>query len=429
MATILPQTAQRIRLIEDRVLRTLALWGYQEIIPPTFEYLDVLQAGLESDLIEKSFKFPDRATGRILLLRPDVTAQIARIVAMGMIPDRPPLRLSYRTTVFRYEPQHAGREQETFQVGAELIGADDVATDSEMIALMIDCLSELGLPSFRISLGHVGFFKGLLSESGLSRDGQKLAEQATARKDLPGLEALLIRERVSKKRARAILDAPGLYGGEEVLRRGRRLAGRSRPLRTALDRLAAVYGVLCAAGMQDRLVLDLGEFRGFDYYDGIVFDIFADGIGCELGGGGRYNHLIGRFGRDLPSTGFAFDVDRLFRAMERIASPSSLTAVDLVVTGPTRRADRVFQAARRLRDAGVRVLQGRAVSDLRSAQRTAVDEARRVRANGVVLVGLSGQREDEALVLTIVSDKTVSRSVMKLKDVPDAPWRARRRLP
>jgi ATP phosphoribosyltransferase regulatory subunit len=113
MATILPHTARRFRLLEERLLRTLARWGYQEIIPPTFEYLDVLQTGLEPELIEKCFKFADRLTGRILLLRPDVTAQIARIVAMGMIPAEPPLRLCYRTTVFRYEPQHAGREQES----------------------------------------------------------------------------------------------------------------------------------------------------------------------------------------------------------------------------------------------------------------------------------------------------------------------------
>src|SRR5918996_397271 len=191
MATILPQTAQRVRRLEDVLLRTLGHWGYQEIIPPTFEYLDVLSAGLEPDLIEKCYKFSDRTTGRILLLRPDVTAQIARIVAMGMVGTRLPLRLCYRTTVFRYEPEHAGREQEIFQVGAELIGADDVATDAEIIGLMVDCLRQLGLPSFRISLGHVGFFKGLLARSGLSAEGQKRAEQAAARKDIPRLEEIL----------------------------------------------------------------------------------------------------------------------------------------------------------------------------------------------------------------------------------------------
>ena len=149
------------------------------------EYLDVLSPGLEPELIEKCYKFADRTTGRILLLRPDATAQIARTVAMGMMGAQLPLRVSYRTSVFRYEPEHAGRDREIFQVGAEYIGADDAAADSEMLTLMIECLKRVGLRSFKISLGHVGFFKGLLVRAGLSPAGQKRAEQAAARKDLP----------------------------------------------------------------------------------------------------------------------------------------------------------------------------------------------------------------------------------------------------
>jgi ATP phosphoribosyltransferase regulatory subunit len=100
-----------------------------------------------------------------------------------------------------------------------------------------------------------------------------------------------------------------------VIARGRKLAGNDTVLLQSLDRLATVYQSLCEDGYQNALFLDLGEFRGFDYYDGIVFDVFAEGIGVELGGGGRYNHLIGRFGRNLPSTGFALNVDRLFRGI------------------------------------------------------------------------------------------------------------------
>src|SRR5437867_6336907 len=313
MATILPHAARRVRHLEETLLTTLGRWGYQDIIPPTFEYLDVPSAGLEPESIEKCYKSADRTTGRILLLRPDVTAQIARIVAMGRVGRNVPLRRCYRATVFRYEPEHAGRDREIFQVGAELIGLDDVASDSEIVALMVECLKQLGLPAFKISLGHVRFFKALLAKSGMSLYGQKRAEQAAARTDLPRLGGILCAERVPGKQARGILEAPGLYGRDEVLERGRVLAGRDRQLRATLERLTQVYRLLVWAGMRDHLLLDLGEFRGFDYYDGVVFDVFATGVGCELGGGGRYNHLIGRFGRDLPSTGFALDVDRLFR--------------------------------------------------------------------------------------------------------------------
>lgn len=315
MATILPEAACRFRAIESDLIGVLAGRGYDEIILPTFEYLDVLAPGLEPELVEKCYKIPDRATGRLLLLRPDATAQIARTVAMGMMGDRMPLRLAYRTTVFRHEPEHAGRDREIFQVGAELIGADDPLSDREIIALLIECLRKLGLSRFKVSLGHVGFFKGLLARAGLSSAGQKRAEHAAAKKDLPKLHEILRQEKISARFAQMILEAPELSGNADVIARGRRLAGNDRTLTKSLDRLAQVHRLLSHAGYQDVLFLDLGEFRGFDYYDGIVFDVFAEGIGVELGGGGRYNHLIGRFGRNMPSTGFALNVDRVFRGL------------------------------------------------------------------------------------------------------------------
>ncbi len=315
MATILPEAARHVRRLEAKLLAHVEHRGYEEIILPTFEYLDVLAPGLEAELLEKCYKFVDRTTGRVLLLRPDATAQIARTVAMGMMGFRFPLRLSYRATVFRYEPEHAGRDREIFQVGAELIGADDPIADREIITLLVECLQKVGLRSFRISLGHVGFFKELLVQAGLSSEGRRRAEHAAARKDLPRLQEILSQERVSKTRARAILEAPELCGQYEVLTRGRNLARNEKPLHRALDRLTKVYQLLCEGGLEDGVILDLGEFRGFDYYDGVVFDVFADGVGIELGGGGRYDHLIGRFGRDIPSTGFALQVDRLFQAI------------------------------------------------------------------------------------------------------------------
>ena len=165
-------------------------------------------------------------------------------------------------------------------------------------------------------LGHVGFFKGLLVRAGLSPAGQKRAEQAAARKDLPRLQEILAGEQVATRSAASILEAPELCGQAEVLARGRALAKGDRSAVQALTRLTTVYHMLCEAGYQDVLFLDLGEFRGFDYYDGVVFDVFAEGVGVELGGGGRYDHLIGRFGRNIPSTGFALNVDRLFRGLQ-----------------------------------------------------------------------------------------------------------------
>jgi ATP phosphoribosyltransferase regulatory subunit len=377
MATILPEAARHVRQIESELLSYFHRYGYDEIILPTFEYFDVLAPGIEPALLEKSYKIVDRTTGRILLLRPDVTAQIARTVAMGMLGTRLPLRLSYRATVFRYEPEHVGRDRELFQVGAELIGADDPSADCEIIMLMIECLRQIGLSSFKVSLGHVGFFKGLLVRAGLSAEGRKRAEQAAARKDFPWLGEILSQERVGKRSAQAILDALELCGKAEVLSRGRALTRGEQPLVQALDRLAQVYDSLGAMGFQDVVLLDLGEFREFDYYDGIVFDVFTDGIGIELGGGGRYDHLIGRFGRDIPSTGFALNVDRIFRGLNLVDTTKTMTSAILVV-GPTTLTKELISVTRQLRQAGARVIQ-RAVAaserDLVSAAANAGLEA------------------------------------------------------
>lgn len=406
MTTILPHTARRVRRLEEILLTQLERWGYEEIILPTFEYLDVLAPGLESAVIKQSFQFVDRTTGRILLLRPDATAQIARTVAMGLTGSTLPLRLSYRTAVFRYEPEHAGRDREIFQVGAELIGAQDASSDSEIIALMVQCLQHLGLPSFKVSLGHVGFFKNLLARSGMSADAQKRAEQAAARRDLPRLEEIVAAEGVPRSTARRILAAPGLCGGDEVLEEGRRLAGKHASLREPLDRLAKVYDLLVSGGFKEGLLLDLGEFRGFEYYDGVVFDVFADGVGSELGGGGRYDHLIGRFGRELPSTGFALDVDRLFRAMALPGDRAIHARADYLVSAPSHLAHRVVELATRLRESGCRVIQGEVRHTHTRLVQAAVEEARRQRAAAAVIFGAPDTRKDEVVVVENVLDAT-----------------------
>lgn len=399
MATILPEAARHVRHLEAELLAYFHRFGYDEIILPTFEYLDVLAPGLEPTLLENSYKIVDRTTGRILLLRPDVTAQIARTVGMGMMGARFPLRLSYRATVFRYEPEHAGRDREIFQVGAELIGADDPSADSEIIMLLIECLRQVGLRSFKISLGHVGFFKGLLIRAGLSPEGRKRAEQAAARKDVPRLGEILSQEGVTKGSAHRILEALELCGQAGVLSKGRALAKGERLLVQSLDRLANVYRLLCATGFQEFVLLDLGEFRGFDYYDGIVFDVFTDGMGVELGGGGRYDHLIGRFGRNLPSTGFALSVDRLFRGLD-LSERTKSASLEVLVVAPSGLSTRLVSVAQRLRRAGIRTVQ-RAVDSPggRDLIGVATKAGLEAKVDATIVVGVDGPKSEQVIVL------------------------------
>ena len=213
-----------------------------------------------------------------------------------------------------------------------------------------------------------------------------------------------------------------------MLARGQALAGHDRELRSALERLTDVYRLLGTAGLRDHLLLDLGEFRGFDYYDGVVFDVFAEGIGYELGGGGRYNHLIGRFGRDLPSTGFALDMDRLFRAMERIEDGYPSAQAEFLISAPIRHADRMFQVGQMLRQKGFRVVQAVVASPGLDAVGHAVAEGRRLGASAVVILGSPRVAADEALVVTeFPTGPDAGRSVkltpqkVKIKDLLNLP--------
>jgi ATP phosphoribosyltransferase regulatory subunit len=385
--------------LEDALLATLGRWGYHEIILPTFEYLDVLSPGLQARAIEKGYQLTDRTTGRTLVLRPDATAQIARTVAMGMLGERLPLRLAYRTTVFRYEPEHLGRDRELLQVGAELIGLPDMEADTEIIALMVECLHRIGVKSFRISLGHAGFLQGLLRRTGMGPAARKEAEHAAARKDIPKLEELLAKERVSSRRAKAVLEAPGLYGREEVVERGRAIAGRDRLVCAALDRLDAVYRALEGSGLREHLLLDLGELRGLDYYDGIIFDVFAEGVGYELGGGGRYDHLLGRFGRMSPSTGFAFDVDRLFQVSERIEINPTASEAEVLVVAPKSRAPTMRHVAQLLRMRGICTILGTPMAAGPRAIGHAIDEARRLGVTSLIFLGVPPATAEQAVLI------------------------------
>jgi len=311
VATFLPVAAEEKRAVEELAFAVFAERGYREIIPPTFEYLDILAPGLDAELIEKSYKVVDRATGRILVVRPDVTAQIARMVAMGMVAQPLPLRLCYSANVFRYEPEHAGRDREIFQIGIELIGPKGTAADVEPIMVAAECLRRLGISVFTIAIGQGAFFNALLRRTGVSASVQRNLREAAARKDVPRMEVLLHSAGVRGRAAKALLAVPELFGGYEMLEAAARLTPRSEDCRRPLARLREVWERMTAAGLGAHLLLDMGEIRRMEYYTGLVFDIYADGLGAEVGGGGRYDHLIGRFGREVPSTGFAFDLGRL----------------------------------------------------------------------------------------------------------------------
>ena len=316
MTAMLPPAAAQKRRAEDAILSVFRKWGFQEIVPPAFEYVDVLSRGLGDDLVGKGYKVLDRWNGRDLILRPDVTPQIARMVAMGMFADVRPLRLCYSAPVYRYDSDHAGRNREIFQIGAELIGPESASADAEMIAVAIACLRELGLTRFTLTIGQGEFFNTLLSKASIPTMVKWQLRCAAAKKNLTRLQEILSEADVPPSLTEIILAVPSLFGREHVIDEAASIAGHWDDSLAALDRIRDVHGVLAKEGHGEHVLVDLGEIRAFDYYTGLVFNIFIEGSGWELGGGGRYDHLVGCFGSECPSTGFAFDLGRLCRLLD-----------------------------------------------------------------------------------------------------------------
>ncbi|MFZ5864027.1 MAG: ATP phosphoribosyltransferase regulatory subunit [Nitrospirota bacterium] len=353
MATLLPADAAVRRRLERTAFDLFRSWGYEEIITPLFEYLDVITPGLGPGLAEKTYTVADRSTGRLMVLRPDVTPQIARMAATVLRDAPKPLRLCYGANVFRYEDEHAGHEREIFQIGAELIGPSDPSADAEVLAVAVDLLGRFGVKGATAAVGHVGFFLGWLAEADLPPDRAHDLEEAVAKKDRSGVIALLTaggRSRAAAIRLAGLLD---LVGSADVFDRAAAVVDNP-PAREAVASLRDVARQAREYGIADALVFDLAEVRGREYYSGLIFDLFADGVGYEIGRGGRYDDLIGRFGTQTPSTGFAIHLERLQQSLGRTADHHAAGSLDALVVAVNGGRD-ALRLAGRLRRMGLRI--------------------------------------------------------------------------
>jgi ATP phosphoribosyltransferase regulatory subunit len=343
------EEARRRRWIEDRVVSVFEGWSYEEIIPPLFDYADVFGG----DLGPKTYSFVGR-DGSLLALRPDFTSLLAKIAA-GRLLDRPaPMRLYYSGEVLRYELPKAGRQSELFQMGCEHLGGAPPAADAEVLAIAAECLEAAGVRDFVLSLGHVGVFAGLAAESGLDVARLETLRERIESKDEAGVREVLRGGSVPVRLGQALARLASFAGEAALLREAQEYFAFSPAARAALRELGESAGALAAAGLADRLALDLAEVRGLEYYTGLVFRAYAPGLGFEVASGGRYDTLLARFGRPLPAVGFMIGLDRLALLLERQGGgePAAPPGVEAIAAGGL--GERL-RAAREKRRKGARI--------------------------------------------------------------------------
>lgn len=343
--------ARRRRWIEERVLAVFEGWDYGEIIPPLFDYADVF-AG--QALAAKTYSFVAR-DGSVLALRPDFTALLAKIAAARLADQPLPIRLYYSGEVLRYEPPKAGRQSELYQVGLEHLGGNSAAADVEALAIAAECLEALGVRGWTLTLGHVGIFSGLLDGTSLEPAALEALRERMDAKDGVGVRDVLERARVGGEITDTLVRLTALAGEPSVLEEATRLCAHAAAARAAVLELRETVDALRTAGLGEHVVLDLGEVRALDYYTGLVFRVYAPGLGFDVGGGGRYDTLLARFGRALPAVGFMLGLDRVALLLERQGAAGASTAAAVETIQAAAPLGESLTRARARRADGVRI--------------------------------------------------------------------------
>ena len=280
--------------------------GFSEVMTPGMEFYDVFHADTMAIPAESMYKFAD-AKGRLLVMRPDSTMPIARLVATRMQNARLPIRLYYAQDVYRFHHGLSGHYDQMFQAGVELIGAAGERADLEVLALAADALAESGCGDFRLEIGHVGFFQSLMRQLPADGETKDAIRTLIENKNYAGLsdelDALPPSQTVDVLRR-----LPRLFGGEEVFGKAYELFSENGALE-CLDYLHGLYEDLRQLGLEDRVIIDLGLVNQAEYYTGLIFRGYFDGIGEPVLSGGRYDNLLGEFGAPLSATGFAVNID------------------------------------------------------------------------------------------------------------------------
>jgi len=312
---LLPEEVLKRRLLENKISRVFTGWGYQEIITPTFEFYEMLSKGAGSIMKKEMIKFFDRK-GNIIALRPELTTPIARVTSTKMQQEPKPLRFYYMGNVFRYDDFKVGGQREFCQAGVELIGVNSKEADAEVIALAVECLKNSGLKNFFIDVGHINFFNGVIQSIKAEQKRKLEIKEVILNKDFVLLEKILSFSDIKDREKELILKMPTLRGREEVLEEAEKMINNKLSL-SALKEIKKVYNLLRDYGLEEYILIDLGIIRDFDYYTGIIFEGYTDYLGFPVCGGGRYDNLCSKFGRDLPSTGFAIGLERLAIILEK----------------------------------------------------------------------------------------------------------------
>ena len=306
---------ERKQIIEQRLHTVLKNYGYRDIETPTFEYFDVFGSDVGTIPSAQLYKFFDRE-GNTLVLRPDFTPSIARAAGRYFMDSDRPVRLSYLGRTFVNHQEHRGRLKENTEIGAELIGEGSADADAEIIAMAADMLLTSGLSDFQISIGHVAFFESLVKEAGIDEETVEHLRILIHNHNTFGVEKLLSSRHIDERIARILISLPVMNGSVEMLEKAYEMT-QGLKAQESVQRLQEVLRLLQIFGMDEHVSFDFGMLSTYMYYTGIIFRGYTYGTGDAVVKGGRYDNLLGHFGKEAPSAGFVVVIGNLMNALSR----------------------------------------------------------------------------------------------------------------
>ena len=312
---IYDEECRKKNVLSDKLVQTLNLYGYEDIQTPSFEFFDIFASERGTVSSRNMYKMIDR-DGETLVLRPDITPSIARVVAKYFKDENIPLRFSYCGNVYINNSGLMGKMKETTQIGAELVMEPGIEGDAEMIALAVNCLLESGLEDFQIDIGHVGYYNALTNQIGLDQEQTSALKELIESKNYFAVEDYIDSLQIDSDACESLKQLPGLFGHEDPVARAREMTSCIEALEV-LDYLESLQAMVGLYGYSRYVTIDLGMLSEYDYYTGIIFRGYTYGTGDPIVRGGRYDRLISQFGKNAASVGFAIVLDELLLALSR----------------------------------------------------------------------------------------------------------------
>ncbi len=358
------------RNIEKTLFKIFKSRGYSEMITPGLEFFDVFNLNSRYFPQENLYKLTD-SKGRLLVMRPDSTMPIARVVATRLRDAVLPLKLCYNQTVYRTEPALKGRSDEIVQAGIELIGSQLKMADLEVISTAVDSLKAFGM-EFSLEIGHIGVFKELVGRLEATDKEKERIRKLIENKNFPALNDMLDTFGNNPVTA-ALKKLPALFGGEEVFEKAEELIPDEN-VKHILDELREIYrDTVELCGGDGNITVDLGLVNKTDYYTGLIIKGYLQGHGDEVVSGGRYDKLISEFGYDIPAVGFAVNVNAISKVIEKSGVFPAMPKVDAIVFAQEGCEVAAIKAAKELREQGL-VVENALFDDIESVREYAKEK-------------------------------------------------------